>query len=251
MGRGIVGQKFPEDPRKWRRLCYLEVVSHVLTRKMGTKAIKGILFNLSIPKPIHITTESLEMIKNLRLLKIYLDHESSSMREDNKVKLSKDFEFPSSELRYLYWQGYPLESLPSIFFMEDLVELDMRYSNLTQLWENDTLLEKLNTIRLSCSQHLIEILDISIHAPNLEKLILDGCSSLLMLHPSIGKLSKLILLNLKNCKKLSSFPSIMDMKALEILNFSGCSGLKKFPDIRGNMDHLLQLHLASTVFNCY
>ena len=68
-----------------------------------------------------------------------------------------------------------------------------------------------------------------------------------MLHPSIGKLSKLILLNLKNCKKLSSFPSIIDMKALEILNFSGCSGLKKFPDIRGNMDHLLQLHLASTV----
>ncbi|WKA11215.1 hypothetical protein VitviT2T_028739 [Vitis vinifera] len=246
MGRGIVGQKFPEDPGKWSRLCYPEVVSRVLTRKMGTKAIKGILFNLSIPKPIHITTESLEMMKNLRLLKIYLDHESFSTREDNKVKLSKDFEFPSLELRYLYWQGYPLESLPSSFFVEDLVELDMRYSSLTQLWENDMLLEKLNTIRLSCSQHLIEIPDISICAPNLEKLILDGCSSLLILHPSIGKLSKLILLNLKNCKKLSSFPSIIDMKALEILNFSGCSGLKKFPDIRGNMDHLLELHLAST-----
>ena len=34
MGRGIVGQKFPEDPRKWSRLCYPEVVSRVLTRKM-------------------------------------------------------------------------------------------------------------------------------------------------------------------------------------------------------------------------
>ena len=78
------------------------------------------------------------MMKNLKLLKIYLDHESSSMREDNKVKLSKDFEFPPSKLRYLYWQGYPLESLPSGFFVEDLVELDMRYSSLTQLWENDT-----------------------------------------------------------------------------------------------------------------
>ncbi|RVX01143.1 hypothetical protein CK203_036125 [Vitis vinifera] len=66
------------------------------------------------------------------------------------------------------------------FFVEDLVELDMRYSSLTQLWENDTLLEKLNTVRLSCSQYLIEIPDISIRAPNLEKLILDGCSSLLM-----------------------------------------------------------------------
>ena len=101
------------------------------------EAIKGILLDLSIPKWIHITIESLAMMKNLRLLKILLDHESTSMRDDYKVKLSKDFEFPSYELRYLYWQGYPLESLPSSFFAEDLVELDMCYSSLKQLWEND------------------------------------------------------------------------------------------------------------------
>eukprot|EP00261_Vitis_vinifera_P030658 XP_019071901.1 PREDICTED: TMV resistance protein N-like [Vitis vinifera] len=212
----------------------------------GTEAVKGILLNLSIPKPIHITTESFVMMNNLRLLKIYSDHEFASMGEHSKVKLSKDFEFPSYELRYLCWQGYPLESLPSSFYAEDLVELDMCYSSLKQLWESDMLLEKLNTIRLSSCQRLIEIPDISVSAPNLEKLILDGCSSLVKVHPSIGKLSKLILLNLKNCKKLSSFPSIIDMEALEILNLSGCSELKKFPDIQGNMEHLLELYLAST-----
>ncbi|XP_034674890.1 disease resistance protein RPV1-like [Vitis riparia] len=246
MGKDIVGQGFPEEPGKWSRLCYPEVVSRVLTRKMGTEAIKGILLNLSIPKPIHITTESFAKMKNLRLLKIYSDHEFASMGEHSKVKLSKDFEFPSYELRYLYWQGYPLESLPSSFYAEDLVELDMCYSSLKQLWESDMLLEKLNTIRLSSCQRLVEIPDISVSAPNLEKLILDGCSSLVKVHPSIGKLSKLILLNLKNCKKLSNFPSIIDMEALEILNLSGCSELKKFPDIQGNMEHLLELYLAST-----
>ncbi|WKA11144.1 hypothetical protein VitviT2T_028671 [Vitis vinifera] len=97
------------------------------------------------------------------------------MGKHSKVKLSKDFEFPSYELRYLYWQGYPLESLPSSFYAEDLVELDMCYSSLKQLWESDMLLEKLNTIRLSCCQRLIEIPDISVSAPNLEKLTLDGC----------------------------------------------------------------------------
>ncbi|WKA11181.1 hypothetical protein VitviT2T_028706 [Vitis vinifera] len=223
----------------------LILISRVLTRKMGMEAIKGILLDLSIPKWIHITIESLAMMKNLRLLKILLDHESTSMRDDYKVKLSKDFEFPSYELRYLYWHGYPLEYLPSSFNAEDLVELDMCYSSLKQLWENDMLLEKLNTIRLSCSQHLIEIPDISISAPNLEKLIFDGCSSLLEVHPSIGKLNKLILLNLKNCKKLVCFPCIINMKALQILNFSGCSGLKKFPNIQGNMENLLDLYLAS------
>ena len=45
----------------------------------GTKAIEGILFDKSIPKQIHITTKSFEMMKKLRLLKIYWAHESTSM----------------------------------------------------------------------------------------------------------------------------------------------------------------------------
>ncbi|KAJ9675864.1 hypothetical protein PVL29_024697 [Vitis rotundifolia] len=193
--------------------------------------------------------EAVELFKDLETLSNSIVQYVNDLPLGLKVlglKLSKDFEFPSSELRYLYWHGYPLESLPSSFYAEDLVELDMCYSNLKQLWESDMLLEKLNTIRISCSQHLIKIPDFLISALNLEKLILDGCSSLMEVHPSIGRLNKLILLNLKNCKKLRSFPSIIDMKMLEILNFSGCSELKKFPDIQGNMEHLSELYLAST-----
>ncbi|KAJ9675809.1 hypothetical protein PVL29_024652 [Vitis rotundifolia] len=244
-------------------------------RDIGTEAIEGILFDLSILKQIHITTKSFEMMKKLRLLKIYW-HESASMREDNKVELSKDFEFPSYELKYLYWHGYPLESLPSSFYAEDLVELDMSSSILKQLWESDNPLEKLNTIRGSFSQHLMEIPDLSVRAPNLEKLILDGCSSLLEVHSSIGRLKKIIVLNLKNCKKLSSFPSIINMKALEILNLagyseikkcknltslptctfklksleylflSGCSKLENFPEIMEDMENLKELLLDGT-----
>ena len=92
----------------------------------------------------------------------------------------------------------------------------------------------------------MELPDFSASAPNLEKLILDGCSSLLEVHPSIGRLKKIIVLNMKNCKNLSSFPSIVDMQALEILNLSGCSELKNFPDTKGNMEHLLELYLGST-----
>ena len=103
----------------------------------GTEAIEGILLNLSRLMRIHISTEAFAMMKNLRLLKIYWDLESAFMREDNKVKLSKDFEFPSYELRYLHWHGYPLESLPLGFYAEDLVELDMCYSSLKRLWEGD------------------------------------------------------------------------------------------------------------------
>ena len=80
------------------------------------------------------------MMKNLRLLKIYSNHESTSMREDNEVKLSKDFEFPSYELRYLHWDGYPLESLPVNFHAKNLVELSLRDSNIKQVWRGNKVL---------------------------------------------------------------------------------------------------------------
>ena len=53
-----------------------------------------------------------------------------SGEEDYKVCISSDFEFPSWGLCYLYWHGYPLNSLPSNFEVEKLVELSMPYSNI-------------------------------------------------------------------------------------------------------------------------
>ena len=43
--------------------------------------------------------------------------------------------------------------------------------------------------------------------PNLEKLILKGCTKLSMIHASLGDLKHLILLDLNNCKCLKNLPS--------------------------------------------
>ncbi|CBI17258.3 unnamed protein product, partial [Vitis vinifera] len=37
------------------------------------------------------------------------------MKKEYKIILPEDFQFPSQELRYLHWKGYPLKSLPSKF----------------------------------------------------------------------------------------------------------------------------------------
>uniref|UniRef100_A0A2N9EHP6 TIR domain-containing protein n=1 Tax=Fagus sylvatica TaxID=28930 RepID=A0A2N9EHP6_FAGSY len=63
------------------------------------------------------------------------------------------------------------------------------------------------------------------------------------LHPSIGIHKKLILLNLKRCKKLSRLPSKFEMKSLKTLNLSGCSNVKKIPEFVGNMECLQDLSL--------
>ena len=54
-----------------------------------------------------------------------------------KLHLSGDLKFLSKNLCYLCWHGYPLKSLPSNFHPGNLVELDMRFSRLEQLWEGN------------------------------------------------------------------------------------------------------------------
>ena len=70
---------------------------------------------------------------NLRLL-TFKSHNGDSERI-NSVYLPKGLEFLPKNLRYLGWNGYPLESLPSRFFPEKLVELSMPYSNVEKLWQ--------------------------------------------------------------------------------------------------------------------
>ena len=82
--------------------------------------------------------------------------------------------------------------------------------------------------------------------PNLEELILEGCTKLSMIHASLGDLKHLILLNLKNCKCLESLPSKISWESLKTFILSGCSKLKKFPEIVGNISCLQELYLDGT-----
>ena len=106
-------------------------------------------------------------------------------------------------------------------------------------------LGKLKVINLSNSQHLVECPNLS-GAPHVERLILDGCTSLLEVHPSVAKLINLTILNMKNCNMLHHFPSITVLEKLKVLNLSGCSKLDKFPEIQGYMEYLSELNLEGT-----
>ena len=52
-----------------------------------------------------------------------------------KLHISDDFKFQSDELKYLQWDEYPCESLPSDLGCENLAHFSMSHSHLTQLWE--------------------------------------------------------------------------------------------------------------------
>lgn len=53
----------------------------------------------------------------------------------NHVRISGPYGNLPRGLRWLYWRGFPLKSIPGDFPMEDLVALDMHYSNLKNVWD--------------------------------------------------------------------------------------------------------------------
>ncbi|KAL6316340.1 hypothetical protein AAG906_017975 [Vitis piasezkii] len=245
MGQAIVREECPGDPSKWSRLWDVDDIYDAFSRQEGMESIQTISLNLSRSKEIRFnTTKVFAKMKKLRLLKVYCNDHDGLTREEYKVFLPKDFEFPHN-LRYLHWQGCTLTSLPSKFSGENLIEINLKSSNIKQLWKGNKCLGKLKAIDLSNSKRLVKVPKFS-SMPNLEKLNLKGCTSLRELHSSIGDLKRLTYLNLGGCKQLRSFSTSMKFESLEVLYLYHCQNLKKFPVIHGNMKHLKELYLNKT-----
>ena len=96
----------------------------------GTKKIEAIFLNQTIAKPMQLPTEAFRKTNRLRLLIV----------KSEMVKLSQDFELPCHDLTYFCWYHYPLESMPSNFHAENLVELNLQFSKIKYLWRENMVL---------------------------------------------------------------------------------------------------------------
>ncbi|KAL6343056.1 hypothetical protein AAG906_017868 [Vitis piasezkii] len=223
MGWEIIRQECPEDPGRRSRLWDSNAYD-VLIRNMGTRAIEGLFLDRCKFNPSQLTTESFKEMNKLRLLKIH--NPRGKLFLENH--LPRDFEFSPYDLRYLHWDGYPLESLPMNFHAKNLVELSLRDSNIKQVWRGNKLHDKLRVIDLSHSVHLISIPDFS-SVPN------NGCVNLELLPRGIYKLKHLQTLSCNGCSKLESFPEIKgDMRELRVLDLSGTAIM----DLPSSITHL-------------
>ncbi|KAK9944923.1 hypothetical protein M0R45_010463 [Rubus argutus] len=177
------------------------------------------------------------------------NYDDKVFNEYCKVYLPGGLESLPEKLRYLYWDGYPLKSLPSQYYPENLVELHFPHSQVKQLWNNVQNLGSLKHLNLSDSPYLIEVPDLS-GSPNIERINLSGCTILAEVPSYFQNLENLTYLNLcgcKNLKKLSELPcnleelhlngsgieeispSIWSHEKLHTLNLKGCRFLKNLP----------------------
>ncbi|KAL5778641.1 hypothetical protein ACOSQ2_009378 [Xanthoceras sorbifolium] len=234
MAWGIVHQESPKEPGNRSRLWIYNDICHVLTNKKGTEAVEGIYQKSFGSKEIYVDADAFSGMINLRLLKIH------------DVHPSKGLDVLPNNLRILNWQGYPLKSLPPSFKAEKLLKLNLSHSHIEQLWKGMAHLNKLKIIKLRHSRKLTRTPDFG-GVPNLERLILEGCTNLYEVHPSIGDLERLVLLNLNDCRNLRSLPStVSGWKSLEVLLLLGCSKIDKLPENLGDLECLEELDVGRT-----
>ncbi|XVF70300.1 hypothetical protein PTKIN_Ptkin11bG0150400 [Pterospermum kingtungense] len=266
MGRKIVRQKSVHKPEKRCRLWEERDVYHVLAENTTTEVVEGMVIDnkREQEKTFTLSADAFLKMKKLRLLRVLYLPNSHNLR------------YLSNELRLFEWHGYPLKFLPSSFQPDNLVALLLPCSCIEQLWKDNrnvhpsiAFLKRLKLLNLNNCKSL-RSLPTKIGMGPLEKLILRGCSNLKRfpeidgemeclaelcldgtgiekLPSSIGHLSHLVLLNLKDCKNLASLPSsISALKSLKFLNLSGCSKIESLPENLRQLEFLEELDLSET-----
>ncbi|XP_058216138.1 disease resistance protein RPV1-like isoform X2 [Rhododendron vialii] len=214
--------------------CFEELNHESLSSEQGYSLIQRFL-SLFIwcsrsSDQVGLRTDAFTRMHNLKYLQL------------NNVEIKGRYtNFPEG-LRCLTWHGFPLTSIPTEFSLKRLVSLDLRYSKLEQVWKGEMFLTSLKILNLSHSNGLKNTPKFT-GLPNLEKLVLKYCISLVEVHESIGELESLVLLNLTGCENLKKLPSeIGHLTSLEKLILSGCSKLDQLPAELGQMKSITVLH---------
>ncbi|KAM2397315.1 hypothetical protein ACFXTH_034131 [Malus domestica] len=233
MGWEIVRQESYQEPGRRSRLWLHNEIFHIFMKDTGTEAIEGIALRLPELEQAQWNPESFSKICNLKFLQLH------------NLSLSVGPKYLSNDLRFIDWSWYPSESLPQNFQPDELSELSLHHSKIDRLWSGMKNMSCLKYIDLSHSQNLTATPDFT-GIQNLERLVLESCTNLVEIHPSITVLKRLKILNFRNCNGIKSLPSALEMESLEVLVLSGCSKLKRVPEFVGNMKKLSTLSLDGT-----
>ncbi|KAK4380276.1 hypothetical protein RND71_002138 [Anisodus tanguticus] len=224
-----------EGDTRRSRIWLPEDIEDLLTGNLEAEAVEGLWIPRNyIRKQNYNISEAFKRMKRLRVLVV---------RATNFCSIEPITHLPSS-IRWLDWEGFPLNSLPQSFEPSKLLRLDILESTtLHKLWLISKDLDKLKTLYLSYCEHLEEVPSFEM-MPNLERIKLEGCKSLREVSPSFGVLMKLTSMELIDCQSLEKLPSCIQMGSLKSLKLSCLPKLKELPETKG-MHRLLTLELTN------
>ncbi|KAJ4849595.1 hypothetical protein Tsubulata_047503 [Turnera subulata] len=217
------------DPRRRSRLWCYEDILQVLNKPKRAERVEALSLDMSQIMPMQLSPKVFEEMDKLRLLSFYF--KNGCYKNPTKLHLPQGLEYLPNTLRLLHWDLYPSPSLPLNFCPERIVHLEMPNSSLTQLWEGDNVhLVNLKVCDLRESKELIKIMDLS-GVPNLEELVLYGCSSLVEVPSSIQLCRKLTKIIVSGCVNLCGFPSDLRLTSLEKVDLECCPRITELPEL--------------------
>ncbi|PWA38740.1 NB-ARC domains-containing protein [Artemisia annua] len=244
MAREIIREEF-NMPGNRSRLWISSEFYDALNKNKVTEEVEVLVLLLkNNGQNIPIDGKAFTHMKNLRILKIYFP-QFEELWQPFAVKLSGSLDFLSNKLRLFCWHGFPFKYLPSDFYPENIVAIDLSYSHIKQLWTTPKNFRRLKVMKLRYCCNLTTTPDFS-DIINLDELNFEGCVNLVSIHSSIGMLKRLVVLNLRDCKQLRGFPSKVEMDSLQVLNLSGCLKVDQLPEELGRIKSLTELHVDRT-----
>ena len=135
---------------------------------------------------------------------------------------------------------------PSIGVHKKLTLLNLRGCKNLKTLLNKFEIESLNILILSSCSKVRKIPEFRENMQCLLELYLDG-TAITKLPTSIGHLTGLALLNIRDCKKLMCLPStIFNLKFLKNVDIFGCTKLGRLPENLGNAKSIEKLDLGQT-----
>ncbi|KAF8035732.1 hypothetical protein BT93_C1684 [Corymbia citriodora subsp. variegata] len=219
LGKRIFELEGSGDPSS-RRFCTQDMVLKAMNMEKGIEEVEA-------RDSCILTATSFASMPAISFLKLV------------DAKVSGDFTGAFPNLRWLCWQRCRPDFGAENFVLRELVILDLSWSKVMKNWGGWTeiKMERLRVLNLTGCSDLLITPDFSDYK-NLEILILERCSRLVKLHPSIGHLKRLESLNLKFCSRLRRLPEELGRTtALKELFIDGTS-VQQIPISIGNLKQL-------------
>ncbi|RYR15446.1 hypothetical protein Ahy_B04g072193 isoform A [Arachis hypogaea] len=146
-------------------------------------------------------------------------------------------------LKVLHWRRCPMKTLPFTDQSYELVDIDLSYSKIVQLWDGKKVLKKLEHLNLSNCHKLKQTPELC-GALNLKTLDLSECKALNYIHPFLAHHKSLVELNLYGCSRLRRLPEFGEgMKQLSVLILTD-TGIEELPTTPGKFAGVSKLDLS-------
>lgn len=173
-------------------------VYEVLRRNRDNQSVACMALHMcEMPEELYVDGYAKNDHNNRKFLKV---HRHSDHVDPMLHFMSDDTYLLSVRLRLLHWDAFPLTDFPPWFLPLGLVEVSLRYSNLTSLMKGTKWLLHLRRLDLTGSKNLEQLPDLS-HAVKLEEVITQGCKRI---PESISNLTSLTMLDVTDCDELTS-----------------------------------------------